>query len=384
MRILYLTTLMSTGGIEMNLIRLCQELTRRGHDVHLASAKGDLVPEFEAAGGRHYDLFSRTKLGLVGRLFETARAAPKLLSLLKSLQPDIIHTQSALTNATLLAVSPFWTGRKKTPIISSVMGLEESPGESSFIVQLRNIFLTLGVDRTLVIAPAIKARLEQLPIPKGRMVWRDVVGIEIPSLDPERVRKVREELGVKPGEKAVITVGALAPRKSHELFIDTAAIICKSRQDVKFFIAGEGWRRDEHARHIKELGLEDPVRLLGVRKDILEVIAACDVLVKPGIVEGFIGITVLEAQSLKIPTAAFETEDVKLAIINGETGLIVPKRDTQAMACAVLRLLEDAQLRAQVVDAGYQRVCERFSIKSVVNGLLEQYDQERALRTRPN
>ncbi|MGE4206945.1 MAG: glycosyltransferase family 4 protein [Vulcanimicrobiota bacterium] len=375
-----MTTLMSTGGIERNLIRLCQELTKRGHDVHLGSAKGSLVKEFEEAGGRHYDLFARTKLGLVGRLLETVRAAPRLLRLLKSLQPDVVHTQSALTNATLFAISPFWPARKRTPIISSVMGLEDRPGESKFVVQLRNFFLTMGVDRTLIIAPAIQAFLEQLPIPPERMVWRDVVGIEVPRLEAERVEKVRRALGVLPGEKAVITVGALAPRKSHELFIDTAAIICRRRKDVKFFIAGDGWRRDEHARHIKALGLKGSIRLLGVRKDILDVIAACDVLVKPGIVEGFIGITVLEAQSLKVPTAAFETEDVKLAIVNGETGLTVPKKDIHGMAEAITRLLEDSDLRHKVVEAGYQRVCERFSIESVVDGLVEQYEQERALR----
>jgi glycosyltransferase involved in cell wall biosynthesis len=95
--------------------------------------------------------------------------------------------------------------------------------------------------------------------------------------------------------------------------------------------------------------------------------------VKPGVVEGFIGITVLEALGLGKPVVAFDTEDVKLALTDGETGLIVPNGDVAALAERILYLLHHPDVGAQLGEAGQQVVVERFDFGVLARRLEEFY-----------
>ena len=94
---------------------------------------------------------------------------------------------------------------------------------------------------------------------------------------------------------------------------------------------------------------------------------------KPGVVEGFVGITVLEAQSVGRPVVAFDTVDVRLAIDDEKTGIIVPNGDTDRLADAIVRLFEDRALAARLVEESKRTVREKFSIEAVVDGLEKEY-----------
>jgi glycosyltransferase involved in cell wall biosynthesis len=98
------------------------------------------------------------------------------------------------------------------------------------------------------------------------------------------------------------------------------------------------------------------------------------VYVKPGVVEGFIGITVLEALVLGKPVVAFETEDVKLALSDGETGFIVPNGDVGRLAERILYLLHNPAVGSRLGEAGQKIVLERFDF-GVLAGRLEEFYQ---------
>lgn len=103
--------------------------------------------------------------------------------------------------------------------------------------------------------------------------------------------------------------------------------------------------------------------------------AATDVYVKPGVVEGFIGVTVLEALALARPVVAFETEDVKEAIQHGATGLLVPRGDAAALAQAIVRLLKDPGRARQLGEEGQKLVRAKFDFRKLVGRLEEIYLQ---------
>jgi glycosyltransferase involved in cell wall biosynthesis len=102
-------------------------------------------------------------------------------------------------------------------------------------------------------------------------------------------------------------------------------------------------------------------------------LSATDVYVKPGIVEGFIGITVLEALGLGKPVVAFETEDVKLALTDGQTGLIARNPDVTDLADRITYLLRNPELGRQLGQAGQQLVLERFDFSVLARRLEEFY-----------
>jgi glycosyltransferase involved in cell wall biosynthesis len=115
------------------------------------------------------------------------------------------------------------------------------------------------------------------------------------------------------------------------------------------------------------------VRLLGHRSDVYPLLRASDVCVRPGVVEGFIGITVLEAQALGVPVVSFDTQDVRLAIEDERTGLLVPRGDTRALAEAVGRLLTEPELAGRLGPAGREQVQGTYGLPSVLSGLERLY-----------
>jgi glycosyltransferase involved in cell wall biosynthesis len=108
---------------------------------------------------------------------------------------------------------------------------------------------------------------------------------------------------------------------------------------------------------------------------VARLLSATDVYVKPGVLEGFIGITVLEALSLAKPVVAFDTEDVKLALSDGETGLIVPVGDVAALADRILYLLRNPDVGAHYGRAGQQLVRERFDFGILARRLEGFYNE---------
>lgn len=370
MKVLFLTNGLRMGGIETNLALLAEELASRGHRVVVASQPGLLVRRLEACGARHVPLRVRLRSPL-----DVLRDARDLRRLVREERPDVVHVMAASAAVLRWLAFPLGGG---PPVVASVMGLQNSPTEPMVQTQARNWAHTLGARRVLVISPEIGRLLRRLPVARARLLEQHVVGVRVPqdSPDPAAAARARRELGLAPGDKLVVTIGALAPRKSHELFIRAAADVVQGRRDVHFAVVGEGPDRARLQAEIERLGVGDRVRLLGHVPDIAPLLEASDVVVKPGIVEGFIGITVLEAQARHTPVVAFDTDDVKLAITDGETGLIVPRGDTAALARAIVRVLDDPELARSLAKRGRAHVEARWSIPAIVDGLLALYERE--------
>ncbi|MCL4457647.1 MAG: glycosyltransferase family 4 protein [Nitrospirae bacterium] len=371
MKILLLTNSLMLGGIETNISLLTKEFINKGHDVLVVSSGGIIEREVCRNGGK----ISNIKIphsNPIGSILELADT-------IQSWKPDVIHVFAAYASLYLWFALKIYALKnrleKKPIVISSVMGLQNSPDELLIKTQLRNFLLTLGMKKIIIIAPAIYELMKKLPVSKARFIERKVVGVRIPSpLESREKVGIRKELGVDDRERIVITIGALAPRKSHEFFIETAYKIIKQRSDVHFFIVGEGKLRNYYEGRIHQYNIANNVHLLGIRQDILRLLAVSDIYVKPGIVEGFAGITVMEAQSMGVPVVAFDTKDVRLVIEHGVTGIIVPKCDTDELASAILLLLENKELSKEIREAGQAFIEREYSISVVVKELIELYN----------
>jgi glycosyltransferase involved in cell wall biosynthesis len=209
------------------------------------------------------------------------------------------------------------------------------------------------------------------------MVDFNFVGLDVDSFQssPDDYASVRREFDFPSDARIISTIGALHPRKSHELFIEAAARIATQEPRARFLVVGEGELHDELEALLRARGLNGRLVLTGVRHDVARLLSATDVYVKPGVLEGFIGITVLEALALGKPVVAFETEDVKLALTHGETGIIVPLGDVARLADGILYLLRNPTHGAQLGEAGQQLVFERFDFGVLARRLEEFYLQ---------
>jgi glycosyltransferase involved in cell wall biosynthesis len=372
MRILLAAKTMGVGGLERIVVALARELHGRGHDVWVVSSGGDLVKDLQRAGAEHIvaPLEITSPIGVL-------QAARLIRRAVVEHHIDLIHSFSATASVAInLAVRmTSANGTDAVRVVSSPMGLQNSPRELPVTTWLRNWFLALGAEQILVISPEIRRHLRRVGAREEALVDFNFVGLDVETFQPsdDDHQSVRREFGF-PGDALVVsTIGALHPRKSHELFIEAAAQISATEPRTCFLIIGDGELRAELEGLAAARGLSGRLAFTGVREDVARLLSATDVYVKPGIVEGFIGITVLEALALGKPVVAFETEDVKLALTDGATGLIAANADVEQLADRILYLLRNPELGHRLGEAGQQLVLERFDFGVLARRLEEFY-----------
>ncbi len=381
MRILLAAKTMGVGGLERIVVALARELQSRGHAVWVVSSGGNLVGELERVGTAHVSapLDVTSPIGV-------AQSVRQIRRVIVEHHIDLVHSFSATASLAInLALRVRGTnGLNDVRLVSSPMGLQNSPRELQVTTWLRNWFLALGAEQILVISPEIRRHLKGVGAREEVLVDFNFVGLDVdafkqtdpgePSLD--HYASVRREFDFPSDALIVSTIGALHPRKSHELFIEAAVTISAAEPRARFLLIGEGVLLAELQGLVRRTSrLEGRLLFTGVREDVARLLSATDVYVKPGVVEGFVGITVLEALALGKPVIAFETEDVKLALADGETGLIVPNGNVASLSDRILYLLENPSVGSRLGQAGQQLVLERFDFGVLARRLEEFYQR---------
>jgi glycosyltransferase involved in cell wall biosynthesis len=144
-------------------------------------------------------------------------------------------------------------------------------------------------------------------------------------------------------------------------------------------VAGDGPDRLALENEVRRLGLEHVVQLLGTRSDVDELLADSDALVLSSDSEGF-PMSVIEAMASGVAVVASAVGGIPEAVVDGETGLLVPRRDIAALAGALGSLADDRRRVAALGDAGRRRAEERFDIATFQRAHVELY--RAALRAR--
>jgi glycosyltransferase involved in cell wall biosynthesis len=148
-------------------------------------------------------------------------------------------------------------------------------------------------------------------------------------------------------------------------------------------IAGEGELRPAVERQIKEHHLEKHVLLAGFRPDVLSLHKAFDIFVMSSVTEG-LGTSLLDAMACGKPIVATATGGIPEVVVDGQTGILVPPRDHEAMASAIVKLLKGPELRQHMGAAGLARVRQKFSADRMVKDTLRVYQQWRYIHIRKN
>jgi glycosyltransferase involved in cell wall biosynthesis len=115
----------------------------------------------------------------------------------------------------------------------------------------------------------------------------------------------------------------------------------------------------------KAMQLSEDVIFTGIRQDVPNILGLLDVFVLPSLWEG-LPIALLEAMAAGLPVVATAVGGTPEVVVEGETGFLVPPRDPEALAEAILRLLREPDLRRRMGEAGRKRVAEHFSVEQMV------------------
>ena len=141
---------------------------------------------------------------------------------------------------------------------------------------------------------------------------------------------------------------------------------------MTFAIVGDGELKEALHAQAAELGISERVRFLGFRTDVPSLLKAFDLFVMPSHMEG-LGTSVLDALAARLPVVGTEAGGMPEILIEGETGLVCPIKDSASLSKNLLRVLEDPDLAQRMASAGRARVEAMFSTTSMVEGTLAVY-----------
>jgi glycosyltransferase involved in cell wall biosynthesis len=363
-RILHISSARSLGGGEKHLADLANALTQRGHEVYAAlPSRSPLREELYALPAQNiFTLRLRNALDIGSAL--------KLARLVREHQIEIVHAHVA-RDYPLAALATRRNHEAKLVITRHVL----FP-----LKKLHSVTLS-HVARVICVSNAVKRALSAQKIFNAKKLSVIPNGIDFRRLDASLEDFDREEfrsrMKIPPGSLLIGTVGEIKKQKGHEDFLRAASLIARGRKDAHFVIVGAdststGKHRLSLERLIAELNLTTRVHLTGWLDDVAPLLAALDVYVSASHTESF-GLAIVEAMALGLPIVATATEGAQ-EIINGEdTGVLVHVGDVEAMASAVLRLLEDANARKRIGTLARTTARTRFSLATMVNETEKAY-----------
>lgn len=215
---------------------------------------------------------------------------------------------------------------------------------------------------------------EKIDTKKLRIIYNGVDTNIFEKIDEKRTREeLRKEFSVPFDSPIVGIIANLYKYKGIEYFIEAAKIINKNFPTVHFLIVGKDFgMQDKLIHQTKSLGVENIVHFTGFREDIPQLISAMDILTLTSLEEGMPNV-LLEGMAGKKPIVTTNAGGCSEVIKDGETGFIVPIKNSEMLAEKIMILLKDKNLQITMGEAGYQRVKEMLSVEKMVKEYSDIY-----------
>ncbi len=295
---------------------------------------------------------------------------PTLLKELDRKQADIVHMHGygATTFGRLAAA------RRGTPtVLHEHANLTDTPWFQKVADRLLAPYTDLAIAVSRSTAEFVtNARL--IPKERTRVVYLGAPFDEF-SRDrtPDEVAAARDALGLPLDlDRPVVgTVTRLMPSKGNQYFVEAARDILARKPDVHFCIVGEGELQSDLETQTRALGLGDRLSLPGFTRDVAGALSAFDVVVFPSLWEGT-PLTAFEALAAGRPIVATDADGLLDILHDGEDSVIVPKRNSAAIAAAVIDLLDDPTRRSRL-GAGARKTGAGYDIDAFVRKMEQLY-----------
>jgi glycosyltransferase involved in cell wall biosynthesis len=215
-------------------------------------------------------------------------------------------------------------------------------------------------------------RTEGVAADKLRLVHSAVDAIRC---QPDWTREqFRAAFGLQGDELAVVCVAQLIARKGHEFLLGAWPTVLAAYPQARLILFGRGSEEARLQDRVRRQGLSAKVHFVGFRADLRNFLGHADLLVHPAVREG-LGIALLEAQAAGLAVVASRTGGIPEAVADNVSGLLVPPKDTAALANAITALLGDPDERIRLGAGGRAHIAQNFSVPRMVSGNLGVYEE---------
>jgi glycosyltransferase involved in cell wall biosynthesis len=217
-------------------------------------------------------------------------------------------------------------------------------------------------DRIVGVGEAVRQALirnEGIPERRVSVIYN---GVDLSTFDRDGQGRAeaRRALGLGEDELVIMQVARLDALKDHPTAIRTLARVARRRPEARLVLVGEGPEEATIRALVREHGLDERVRLLGLRTDVPRLLPAADLFLLTSVSEG-IPVTLIEAMAAALPIVSTRVGGVGEVVEDGRTGLLAPSGDDEALAESILRLAADPSGRELMGRLGRERAGVLFS-----------------------
>ncbi|MGY6271067.1 glycosyltransferase family 4 protein [Achromobacter denitrificans] len=337
LRIVHSEAATSFGGQEGRIFKEMTAMRARGHHMEaICQPRAQLAERLADAG------FAVHTLEMDG-VANYLKGVATIRGILREGRYDVLNTHS----------------RRDTVIAAAAARLAGTP----LIVRTRHLSNKVGSLWSYTRLPhrvtAVSDHVRQYLIERG-VPAEKVATVYSPIVLPPPVERstLREELGLADDDIVVGCVAVMRATKGHKDLIDAIAPLMASRPKLHLVFVGGGSPVFEQTQaYVVELGLQDRIHLMGMRRDVPNLLAGFDLFALATQQEAS-GTVYVEAQASGLPVIGTDVGGVSEMFRDGETGILVPPKDARALTDALQRLIDDAGLRRRMGEAGRRMVWE--------------------------
>jgi len=363
MKIIHIITGLSTGGAEMMLYKLLSRMDRNAFEAGVISLT-DLGPVADRI----------TSLGIPVSALGMTRGRPhpvmlwRLARLLREHSPDIVQTW--LYHSDLIGgLAARLAGNRRISWSIRQSNIDADSNKRSTVWTARTCAMLSSWLPERIICCSHSAMESHLALRYARQKMVVIPnGFDLEAFRPDHGTRarVRQELGLDHAVPLIGLVARFDPQKDHQNFIEAAARVGQSFPSVHFVLCGKDITpaNPQLMAWIGRHGLSGRCHLLGIRDDVPRLVAALDIAVSSSLREGFPNV-VGEAMACAVPCVVTDVGDS--ALIVGDTGIVVPPRDPEALAGGIIELLDMPPAERNAMGRrARERVEREFSLDSVV------------------
>ncbi len=381
MKIVYITTNLSTGGAQMMLYRLLSRIDRKRFSTDVISLM-DCGNVGELVAALNIPIYT---MNMKAGMPATPTVIWRLIHTIHTLKPDLIQGWMYHGNLAAQIVSIFYP--HKIPILwsihHSIYSLTVEKKMTAIVIKLCSL-LSKFSSQIIYVSRIGKLQHEDLGycVDNGCVIPNAAdTSLFVPSVAARLT--VRKEMGLTDNTFLIGLICRYHPMKDHANFLQAAAILLKDYPDVHFILVGTDvdQNNQELCQLIQKLGIDNRIHLLGERKNIPHLTAALDIAASASAYGEAFPLVVAEAMSAEVPCVVTDVGDSGWVI--DKTGRVVPPQNPEALAHAWKDLIIlGAEGRESLGKAARKRVIEHYALDSVVAEYEALYENVLARKTK--
>ncbi|MFH1612938.1 MAG: glycosyltransferase family 4 protein [bacterium] len=362
-KILHIIKITGISGAEKHLLSLLPELDKKKYDISILFL---IEPKDEK--NNFLEVFSQNEIKTNAIIIKSdfdLTIIYKLYKFIKKNKFDIVHTHLIHSDiygalAAKMAKTPFLISTKHN----------DDPFRKNYFFQKINKVISLFVNKIIVISYYLQKFTEKVEKISSKKIIPIHYGIQIKK---NVISNIKKEYKISDNTIILGIIARLVPQKGHIFLLKAFKLVLEKNPDTFLFIIGDGYLKNDLEKLASILKIDSKIVFTGYKENVDEFISSFDIFIHPSLWEGF-GLIFLEVMNFGKPIIATKVAAIPEIVIDNETGILVPPENFTDLYSAIIKLINDENLRKKMGEAGKQRLEKYFSREKMIKETEKIYD----------